>query len=73
MVVQAILGLRADAPARRLYVLPTLPDWLPEIQLRRLKVGDSLLHLRFWRERERSRWEVVDRRGCVEVAEGPGP
>ena len=54
-------------------MLPTLPDWLPEIQLRRLKVGDSVLHLRFWRERERSRWEVVDRRGSVEVAEGPGP
>ena len=66
-LLQAILGLRADAPAGRIYVEPTLPPWLPEIQLSQLKVGDSELHLRFWREGPDSRWEVLDRRGSIEV------
>lgn len=66
-LLQAILGLQADAPAGKLYVAPTLPRWLPEIQLTQLKVGDSVLHLRFWREASESRWEIVDRRGAIEV------
>lgn len=70
-LLQAILGLQADAPAGRLYVAPTLPDWLPEIELSQLKVGDSILHLRFWREGLDSRWEVLDRRGSIEVRDAP--
>jgi glycogen debranching enzyme len=59
-MVQTILGLRADAPHKRLYVNPTLPDWLPELQLQQLRVGHSLFNLHFWREGDRSRWEIVD-------------
>ena len=70
-LLQAILGLQANAPAGRLYVAPTLPRWLPEIQLSQLKVGDSVLHLRFWREGSDSRWEVLDRQGSIEVLEMP--
>jgi glycogen debranching enzyme len=70
-LLQAILGLQADAPAGRFYVAPTLPEWLPEIELRQLKVGDSVLHLRFWREGPDSRWEVLDRRGSIEVRDAP--
>ena len=54
-LVQAILGLRADAPPGRLYVDPTLPRWLPDVTLRGLKVGGRRLTLRFWREGDRSR------------------
>lgn len=70
-LLQAILGLQADAPAGRLYVAPTLPEWLPEIELSQLKVGDSVLNLRFWREGLDSRWEVLDRRGSIEVRDAP--
>ncbi len=59
-MVQAILGLRADAPHKRLYVNPTLPAWLSELQLQYLRVGPCSFALHFWREGERSRWEVVD-------------
>jgi glycogen debranching enzyme len=59
-MIQTILGLRADAPHKRLYVHPTLPDWLPDIKLDRLRVGKSTLSLRFWREGEDSRWEVTE-------------
>ena len=59
-MLQTIFGLRADAPHGRLYVHPTLPTWLPEIELRHLRVGASSIDLRFWREGEQSRWEVCN-------------
>jgi hypothetical protein len=58
-MLQTMLGLRAAAPQKRLYVNPTLPSWLPEVQLRHLRVGPCVFTLHFWREGERSRWEVV--------------
>jgi glycogen debranching enzyme len=64
-LLQAILGLRADAPAGCLYVHPTLPNWLPD--LHGLRVGQTRLALRFWREGERSRWEVLGQRGGPEI------
>jgi glycogen debranching enzyme len=71
-LLQAILGIEADAPAGRLYVHPTLPAWLPEIRLRQLSVGDSVLDLRFWRDGTRSRWEMIDRRGSIDVQDRVG-
>ena len=70
-LIQAILGLRADAPNGRLYVDPTLPNWLPEIELKNFKVGDSILHLRFWKEGSESRWEIKNRQGSIDVGEAP--
>ena len=58
-MVQTMLGLRADAPHKRLYVNPTLPTWLPELQLRHLRVGPCTFTIHFWREGDRSRWEVM--------------
>ena len=57
-MLRTILGLRADAPHKRLYVKPTLPDWIPSIELQRLQVGPCYISLHFWRERDTSRWEV---------------
>ena len=59
-MLQAILGLRADAPHKRLYVNPTLPEWLPELQLQHLRVGPCLFTFHFWLEGGRSHWEVLD-------------
>ena len=68
-LVQTILGLRADAPHGRLYVDPTLPRWLPDVTLRGLKVGSSAVDIRFWREGDRSRWDVLALTGDIQVAE----
>jgi glycogen debranching enzyme len=68
-LLQAILGLRADAPAGRLYVAPELPRWLPEISLHGLAVGRARVDLRFWREAERSRWDAEVREGTIDVRE----
>jgi glycogen debranching enzyme len=64
----AILGLRADAPRRVLYVDPVLPRWLPELSVGGLTVGQTRLTLRFWREAERNRWDVVAQWGGPDVA-----
>jgi glycogen debranching enzyme len=72
-LLRTILGLRADAPSGTLYVNPTLPDWLPELELQRLKVGNASLDLRFWREDGNSKFAVeAQRGGQIEVkVEGP--
>ncbi|MDQ6660116.1 MAG: amylo-alpha-1,6-glucosidase [Chloroflexota bacterium] len=59
-MVQTLLGLRADAPSKQLYVNPTLPTWLPELQLQDLRVGPCSFAIHFWREGDHSRWEVTD-------------
>ncbi|MGH2413717.1 MAG: amylo-alpha-1,6-glucosidase, partial [Microcystaceae cyanobacterium] len=41
LLIQAILGLEADAPHRRLRVCPCLPEWLPVLKLMDLGVGDA--------------------------------
>jgi glycogen debranching enzyme len=57
-MLRTILGLRADAPHQRLFVNPTLPEWLPGITLEHLRVGPCSITLHFWREGAISRWEV---------------
>jgi len=68
-LVQAILGLQADAPNGRLYVDPLLPPWLPNLTLSGLRVGAATVTLRFWREGERTRWEPSNIEGQLEIAE----
>ncbi|MFN8556430.1 MAG: glycogen debranching N-terminal domain-containing protein [Dehalococcoidia bacterium] len=72
-LVQAMLGLEADVPRGRLYVNPTLPDWLPALDLTGLMVGDARLDLHFRRERAHTAWSVERRRGRIEVCDGPAP
>jgi len=70
-LLQAILGLRADAPRQRLSVDAVLPRWLPDLTLRGLRVGRATLDLRFWRDGESTRWESSVREGTVEVRQEP--
>ncbi|MBI4214319.1 MAG: amylo-alpha-1,6-glucosidase [Chloroflexi bacterium] len=70
-LLQAMLGLRADAPAGRLCVDPALPDWLPEVTLSQLQVGEGRIGLHFWREGEITRWEVTDQDGSLLVVTEP--
>ncbi|MBX3236714.1 MAG: amylo-alpha-1,6-glucosidase [Nitrospiraceae bacterium] len=71
-LLRAILGLEADAPNRRLRLDPALPPWLPDLTLRQLRVGRATVDLRFWRERDITRHEVLAQQGdlLVEVRTG---
>lgn len=65
--IRTMLGLAADAPNRQLRVQPVLPNWLPDIVLTNLVVGDAKVTLRFWRNGERSQWEVIHLEGELKV------
>jgi glycogen debranching enzyme len=66
-LLQAILGLQADAPNGLLYVDPNLPEWLPDVSLRGVAVGSSALDLRFFRDGDRTRWEIERADGNIRV------
>jgi hypothetical protein len=70
-LIQAILGLQADAPHGRLYVDPMLPSWLPNVTLSGLRIGATTVTLRFWREAEETRWEPTDIQGQLEIEQRP--
>jgi glycogen debranching enzyme len=57
--LQTILGLQPDAPRGRLFVDPVLPAWLPDLTVMDLQVGKRTYDLRFWRDGEKTRWEVL--------------
>ncbi|HEY9597210.1 MAG TPA: glycogen debranching N-terminal domain-containing protein [Cyanophyceae cyanobacterium] len=70
LLIRTMFGLDADAPHRRLKVQPSLPNWLPDLELKNLGVGDAKVGLRFWREGARTRWEVTHMEGKLEVYTG---
>ena len=59
MLLQAMLGLQQDAPRGKLYVDPALPDWLPDVTLTDLRLGWRRFDIRFWREGDKTQWEVL--------------
>lgn len=70
-LLRALLGFHADAPHGRLQLDPHLPRWLTELTLRDLRVGRAAVSLRFWRERERTRWEILSQQGDLTIIEHP--
>jgi hypothetical protein len=72
--VQAMLGIYPYAPLKMLLVDPHLPEWLPELAVRGLRVGEASVDLRFFRKADgRSDWEILDQRGTLHVLRQPSP
>ena len=67
-LISTLLGLAADATQRQLYVQPVLPSWLPDIQLANVAVGDATVDLKFWREDDQTKWEVIQQKGDLTVS-----
>jgi glycogen debranching enzyme len=59
MLTQALLGFLPDAPRNKLYVDPSLPTWLPDLTVRDLRIGKHKLDIRFWREGEKTAFDVI--------------
>ena len=60
-IIHALTGIMPLAPERALIVDPALPDWLPEVMLRNLCVGDKRVSLRLTRDSNGvCRHEVLD-------------
>jgi glycogen debranching enzyme len=68
-LLRAILGLDANAHQKQLILDPVLPEWLPDITLRHLRVGEARIDLRFWREGHKTRYEVLMMDGDVRVTD----
>jgi glycogen debranching enzyme len=73
LVLQSMLGIVPLAPVNTLVIDPVLPTWLPEVTLSGLRVGGATVSLRFWRDGDRSRWDVVHKRGTLHVVRQPPP
>jgi glycogen debranching enzyme len=58
-LLYAILGLQPDAPNATLYVDPVLPDWLADVTLRDLHLGEQTFDIRFWRKNQQSHFTVL--------------
>jgi glycogen debranching enzyme len=59
MLTQAMLGFLPDAPRNKLYVDPSLPAWLSDLTVQDLRVGKHKFDIRFWREGEQTKFEVI--------------
>ncbi len=67
-LLHTMLGLRANAAAKRLELLrPTLPEWLGKLTITGLPVGDDSVDLLVHRWRGRTSAELLGRRGSIEV------
>jgi glycogen debranching enzyme len=58
-LLQAILGFAPDAPRGRLRLDPALPDWLPDLTVTDLRVGEQKFDIRFWRDGAETGFEVL--------------
>ena len=73
-LLQAMLGLYPYAPLNILLVDPYMPEWLPEITLNNLRVGDATVTIRFYRRKGGGGdYEVLDKRGPLHVLRQPSP
>lgn len=68
-LLRAILGLNADAHEGKLYVNPELPSWLTDITLHNVRIAKSTATLHFWREGDRSLFEIISIDGDLKVME----
>jgi len=71
-LLQTMLGLRPIAPLGLLMIYPELPDWLPDLTLRGLRVGGSTLSIRFRRQRDGTTdYRILERQGRIRVLHEP--
>ena len=67
VIVETLLGLRADAASRSLFLAPHLPPWLDQIDLHGLRVGDASLDLRVIRDGDHAYVETLSNDSGVSV------
>jgi glycogen debranching enzyme len=74
LLVQTLLGLLPLAPYKLLILDPALPEWLPELVMHDLRVGDATVTLRFWRDvNGESHFDVVRQQGTLRIVRQPPP
>ena len=73
LLLQAMLGISPDAPARALRIeRPTLPDWLGQIRLHGLRVGNATVTLAFERDGAVTAFALLGQAGNISVTMAAG-
>jgi len=73
-IIQSLLGLYPYAPLNILFIDPKLPEWLPEITLRNLRVGKAVVTIKFIRKNNgKSTYRVLSKRGPLHIVRQPTP
>lgn len=74
LLVQTLLALQPVAALDLLVVDPVLPEWMPEVIVRGLRVGGATATIRFRRDdRGETHAEVLEKRGTLHVIRQPPP
>lgn len=74
LILQSILGLQPMAPIETLALDPVLPEWLPQVTLHRLRIGNAVVTLRFERDqRGGTDFQVLRREGTLRLLRQPSP
>jgi hypothetical protein len=69
-----MLGLWSVGPLNVLLVDPVLPEWLPELTVRNIAVGQGRVSIRFRRGRKgETRYQVLNHQGPVRVVRQSPP
>jgi glycogen debranching enzyme len=73
-LLYSMLGIFPYAPLNAFFVDPHLPEWLPEITLSNLHIGQAVASIRFFRTPDGSSdYRVVDLTGKLHVVRQPSP
>jgi glycogen debranching enzyme len=74
VILQSTLGIYPFAPLHTLIIDPHLPEWMPELTITNLRVGEAAADLRFFRQSDGgSDYEVLDKRGHLHILRQPSP
>jgi glycogen debranching enzyme len=72
LLLQSLLGLQPLAPLKLLVVDPHLPEWLPDVTIENLHVGEARATVRFWRDKDGdSHGEIVRKHGSIHMLRQP--
>jgi glycogen debranching enzyme len=64
LMLTSVLGIRPSAPRKELNIInPELPEWLDQLRIRNLRVGNSRVGLEFTRNQDRTFCNVIDVEG----------
>jgi len=68
LLIQACLGLSVQSSQNRVvFARPALPEGIPQLSIRGLRVGDASVDLLFERQIDSVRVQVLEKQGDVEV------
>jgi hypothetical protein len=73
-LIRAVLGIFPYAAANLLLIDPHLPDWLPEITVENLRIGNGHATIRFYRKPDGlTDYHVLELEGGIHIVRQPSP